>query len=170
MRDLAALLSAAGIDLSGWSLRAAVDVSADGSVVVGIGLDPQGRYEGWIAGLPVALPFTGFFAPVGNPLVLNAMKAGAAVPIKFSLSGDRGLGVMAAGFPTSQQIACPGGVSVAPIQELTLTAGNSTLNYDVATDTYTYAWKTDKAWTSTCRRLNVRLTDGTDHNAVFMFK
>jgi hypothetical protein len=51
-------------------------------------------------------PFSGFFSPVDNLPVVNTMKAGAAVPIKFSLGGDRGLDILAAGSPTSQQIAC----------------------------------------------------------------
>jgi hypothetical protein len=37
---------------------------------------------------------------------LNVVKAGRAIPIKFSLSGDYGLGIMAAGYPASAPIAC----------------------------------------------------------------
>jgi hypothetical protein len=31
------------------------------------------------------------------------------------------------------------------------TAGNSGVQYDAASDTYTYVWKTDKGWAGTCR-------------------
>ena len=97
------------------------------------------------------------------------MKGGAAVPVKFSLGGDRGLGVIATGYPLSQPVACASGAPV-DVVELTLTAGNSSLSYDVATDTYTYVWKTAKAWAGTCRLLTLRLSDGSDHTALFRFK
>lgn len=41
-----------GLDLAGWTLTAAYDVSQDGQVVVGIGLNPAGNTEGWVAVLP----------------------------------------------------------------------------------------------------------------------
>jgi hypothetical protein len=53
--------------------------------------------------------------------------------------------------------------------EQTVTAGGSSLSYDAGTGTYTYVWKTDKTWANTCRRLTVRLSDGTDHWADFRF-
>src|SRR6516164_5918796 len=54
MRNLQTLLESdpiAGPALSGWTLRSATSVSADGLTVVGIGIDPQGIYQGWIAHL-----------------------------------------------------------------------------------------------------------------------
>ena len=53
--------------------------------------------------------------------------------------------------------------------EETVTAGNSSLTYDATTDRYSYIWKTDKAWVGTCRKLTIRLTDGTDHVSYFKF-
>ena len=53
--------------------------------------------------------------------------------------------------------------------EATVSAGTSTLQYDAATQTYTYVWKTDKAWAGTCRLLLIRLADGTEHSARFQF-
>ena len=95
------------------------------------------------------------------------MKAGQAVPIKFSLGGDRGLGILD-GAPTSHPTGCPS----APNEPLlpASTAGNSTLQYDAASDTYTWVWKTDKAWARSCRTLTVALDDGTEHTALFTFK
>src|SRR5262249_4591576 len=34
--------------LAGWSLTLALGVSADGSVIVGAGIDPQGRQQAWM--------------------------------------------------------------------------------------------------------------------------
>ena len=45
--------------------------------------------------------FTGFFPPIANLPALNAVKAGSAVPIKFSLDGNQGLDVILDGSPTS---------------------------------------------------------------------
>jgi uncharacterized repeat protein (TIGR01451 family) len=111
--------------------------------------------------------FTGFFSPVSNPPVVNNVTAGRAIPLKFSLSGDKGLNIFAAGYPASQQITCD---SSAPIADLegTETSGGSTLTY--SPDTYHYSWKTESSWVGTCRTLVVRLNDGTDHIALFKFK
>lgn len=52
----------------------------------------------------------------------------------------------------------------------TVTARSSSLAYDASTDTYTYLWKTDKAWANTCRQLQIKLSDGSLHVANFEFK
>lgn len=41
-----------GLDLAGWSLGGARDISADGRVIVGTGLNPLGQPEGWIVVIP----------------------------------------------------------------------------------------------------------------------
>ena len=97
------------------------------------------------------------------------VNAGRAIPVKFSLSGNKGLDIFAAGYPVSQQIACSDGAPLIDIEQ-TVTAGGSSLSYDAATDTYTYVWKTENSWAGTCRQLIVRLNDGSDHVAFFKFK
>jgi Tol biopolymer transport system component len=113
--------------------------------------------------------FSGFFQPVDNLPTLNSIKAGQAVPVKFSLNGDQGLNIFAAGYPRSQNIQCDLTTVVDGIEE-TVTAGSSSLSYNPSTDTYTYVWKTDKAWANTCRQLVLKLNDGTYHRANFKFK
>ncbi len=54
--------------------------------------------------------FSGFFTPVDNLPTLNSVKAGSAIPVKFSLNGFQGLDILAAGSPASQTIACASGV------------------------------------------------------------
>ncbi|HLF74887.1 MAG TPA: PxKF domain-containing protein [Anaerolineales bacterium] len=112
--------------------------------------------------------FSGFFQPVDNLPTLNKVKAGAAVPVKFSLGGDQGLAVFAAGYPLSTRIDCDSSSSQDAIEQ-TVTAGGSSLSYDPTTDTYTYVWKTDKSWAGTCRQLTVKLSDGSEHIANFRF-
>jgi uncharacterized repeat protein (TIGR01451 family) len=117
----------------------------------------------------VLYDFTGFFAPVDNLPVVNSMKAGQAVPVKFSLSGNKGLNIFAAGSPSSVQINCVNGDPVAPVEE-TVTAGSSSLSYTAGSDQYIYVWKTDSAWKNTCRQLNITLNDGSTYSAKFTFK
>jgi len=97
------------------------------------------------------------------------VKAGSAVPVKFSLGGYQGMSVLAAGYPTSNVAACNAEAGDDPL-ELTLTAGSSGLNYDAAADQYVYVWKTDKSWAGQCRQLRVKLADGTVHAANFKLK
>ncbi len=117
----------------------------------------------------VQFAFTGFFAPVANQPTLNEIKAGQKVPVKFSLSGDKGLGILATGYPKSQQVACDTSL---PTSDLTTieSPGSSGLSYDAATDTYNVVWATSKAWAGTCRLLIVKLVDGTSHTAVFRLR
>jgi uncharacterized repeat protein (TIGR01451 family) len=132
--------------------------------------DPSGHSDTKVRTVEVSpYNFTGFFAPIDNPPVLNEMKAGAAAPVKFSLGGNQGLNIFAAGSPSSVQVSCNSGVPISPVEE-TETAGQSSLSYDAASDRYKYTWKTESSWKNTCRVLTVTLRDGTVHTATFKFK
>jgi hypothetical protein len=111
--------------------------------------------------------FTGFQAPVAKPPVFNEVNRGQAIPLQWSLGGDFGLNILAPGYPTVQQVSC---TSSAPVNTATETdtAGGSGLQF--SNGTYTYVWKTSKTWADTCRQIDVRLNDGTDHLALFSFK
>lgn len=63
MRDLSIVLRSLGIDLTGWTLRDAWGVSADGLTIVGNGTNPNGQSEGWIAVIPE--PSTGILLGIG---------------------------------------------------------------------------------------------------------
>lgn len=117
----------------------------------------------------VLYDFTGFFSPVSNPPALNTVNAGRSIPVKFSLSGNKGLSIMAAGYPVSGAIPCD---ASAPPNEVTETgtAGNSSLSYDASSDQYVYTWKTEASWAGTCRQLIVKLNDGSTHVANFKFR
>ncbi|HZG94977.1 MAG TPA: PxKF domain-containing protein, partial [Mycobacteriales bacterium] len=53
-----------------------------------------------------AWQFEGFFAPVDNAPIVNVVKAGSTVPVKFGLGGNRGMDIFAPGFPASSKVAC----------------------------------------------------------------
>ena len=111
--------------------------------------------------------FTGFFSPVNNLPTLNKANGGQNIPLKFSLSGNKGLAIFATDFPASQEIGCADNVPVNELEE-TNSPGGSTLTY--SPDTYHYNWKTEKSWAGTCRVLVVKLNDGSSHTAYFKFK
>jgi Regulator of Chromosome Condensation (RCC1) repeat protein len=124
-------------------------------------------------GHPPGFAFQGFYPPLApeqaDPPALNVAEAGSAAPLKFSLGGNYRLDVIAAGYPASQALDCnqfgPSGV-LEPVQS----AGGHGLSYDAQSGTYTYVWKTDRAWAGTCRVLALKLVDGTEHLAAFRFQ
>ncbi len=110
----------------------------------------------------------GFSEPVTNG-ALNQVKAGAGVPVKFGLGANLGLDIFAVGYPTSRKITCDSQQVIDPIEE-TVAVSSSGLKYDSASGQYIYNWKTDKAWSSTCRQLVIKLKDGSEHPINFKFK
>ena len=111
--------------------------------------------------------FSGFFRPVDNLPTTNTVKAGQAIPVKFSLGGNQGLAIFEAGYPKSVAMNCM--FTTSDTIEETVTAGGSTLQYDATAGQYIYVWKTDKAWAGTCRQLQVKYKDGTTQVANFNF-
>jgi hypothetical protein len=114
------------------------------------------------------LPFAGFFAPLANAPAVNAVRAGASVPVKFSLSGGRGLDIFRPGYPSSRAVAC--GTNLGGAVEEASTAGQSGLQYDGMTDQYTYVWKTDSNWLGTCRIFELGLKDESPHTILVQFR
>ena len=112
--------------------------------------------------------WSGFFQPVDNLPILDQVKAGSAIPVKFSLNGNMGLNIFETNYPASKAIVCDSTASVDAI-EATVTAGGSSLTYDSIANQYIYVWKTDKLWSNSCRQLVVKLIDGTTHYANFKF-
>ena len=110
--------------------------------------------------------FSGFRSPVDNIPTVNSVKAGSAVPIKFSLSGNQGLNIFEQGFPKATVSSCDNSAQVDAIEE-TVTAGGSSLSYDATADQYNYVWKTDKAWAGKCIQLEVKLKDQSSKFAKF---
>ena len=113
--------------------------------------------------------FAGFFRPIDNLPVVNVVNAGSSVPIKFSLNGNQGMNIFAAGYPKSAVMSCNGAAPTDFIDEI-VTPGSSGLTYDPGTNQYHYVWKTEKSWSNTCRQLAVQLSDGKTYYANFQFK
>jgi len=79
--------------------------------------------------------FGGFYSPVDNPEVAtNKVKAGSAIPVKFSLGGNMGLGVFyeeadGSTYPRSAPTTCDSADPVDAIEQ-TVNASSSGLSYD----------------------------------------
>jgi hypothetical protein len=114
-------------------------------------------------------PWDGFYSPVDNLPVVNTVKAGQAIPLKFSVGGYRGMDVFAAGYPRSVSHPC-GSTAPTDAVEETVSPGSSELSYDAGTGRYQYVWKTQKPWAGQCRTLVMMLADGSVHSAEFQFR
>ena len=142
----------------------ACTIAADQAAGSGYAAAPQATQT-----FNVVWPFGGFTSPVSPAPALNGARAGQAIPLKFSLGGDRGLAILASGYPVSVPMTCDASAIGSVIEE-TVTAGGSTLSYDPQTGLYSYVWKTDQSWSGTCRKLVLRLSDGAEYVAYFSFK
>ena len=114
----------------------------------------------------VIFDFNGFFSPIMNAPTLQSFKAGDGIPVSFSLDGDQGLGVIAAGYPQSSQIDCGASPELGAGLSTTSQKG---LEFKRAQGRYKYLWSTQAGWAGTCRQLIVKLIDGTVHRANFRF-
>jgi uncharacterized repeat protein (TIGR01451 family) len=137
------------------------------TTVTATATDSHGNSASCTFTVTVLYNFTGFFSPVNNIPTLNSVNAGAAVPIKFSLSGNKGLNIFAANNPYSVSLNCSSSDPGVDITE-TVNAGGSSLSF--GGDQYNYVWKTSSSWAGTCRQLVVTLNDGSVHVANFKFK
>jgi hypothetical protein len=104
--------------------------------------------------------FSGFFQPVAAFPTANPVKAGEAIPLKFSLHGNRGNDVLAA--TSSTWTACDASAASA-------TTVTGSLSYNASLDRYSFLATTNKAWAGTCADLTLSLRDGTTHQARFTF-
>src|SRR5438552_9424261 len=102
----------------------------------------------------VVYPFGGFEAPLAAYPGSNTARAGDAVHVRFSLSGDHGLGVVTA----AAWAPCAGGDS---------TPAKTMLSYKK--DLYDLKTFTSDGWAGSCLDLVVTLDDGTAHRVRFGF-
>lgn len=138
-----------------------ITTSRDGGVVCG----ETYSFSPFVVGIPDQWPFDGFDPPVSNTEP-NLAKAGQAIPVKFSLGGDRGLDVITSATFSDAGIATT--LTGEPVDAIAAT--RSSLSYDPASDTYTYVWKTAKAWASHTGTFVLELADGSTHTFDVTFR
>jgi hypothetical protein len=157
--------------LSGVATNATLSTSGGpvGSVTASCGgaLDNAGNSGSASVTYSVVYNWTGFFQPIDNNGVFNVAKSGSTIPVKFSLGGDQGMGILWSGYPTSIQVTCPLSAATDAVEEVT--TATSGLKYDALANQYIYNWKTASSYAGTCRQLTVKLADGSVHTALFKF-
>lgn len=121
----------------------------------------------------VVYGWSGFFQPIDNgpangDVLFNKARAGQSIPAKFSLGGNQGLDVIAAGYPKVTQVACSSAAEDL-IETYAASTANNGLVYDATANQYNYVWKTQAAWANTCRKFDLALVDGSHHTAYFKF-
>jgi len=125
--------------------------------------DANGKTTTGTAQYRVVYPFAGFDSPVDTGGNLTGVKAGEGIALKFSLGGDRGLGVVTG---TGWQTATCG--------DWTPTSGSlgadAKLSYKASTDRYQEIVATSSSWKGTCRILQLDLADGTHPQVRVSFK
>jgi len=121
----------------------------------------------WVSPL-WAYAFDGFYQPVDNGM-WNKAKAGSAIPVKFSLDGNRGLNILKTGYPKATLVTCPSASTPTDVVEETVAASTSGLTYDPYADQYVYVWKTDKTWAGKCYRFELGLKDDTPRTFLVQF-
>ena len=119
----------------------------------------------------LTVPYTvvfdwGGFRGVADAPRVNRVRAGAGVPIGFSLGGDQGLGVITS--VGSAPATCPA-PSRRDASPGTTRAATSALSYQRWGGLYTYTWATDRAWAGTCRQLTFVFADGSTRSLLFRF-
>lgn len=145
-----------------------IDTSTVGSrTVTATATDNVGHTTTADCTVAVIYTFTGFFRPLLNPPATTTVRAGDTVQLSWSLDGDRGLGVLATGYPRSAPITC--GTSPA-LTDGAPTASRRGLQYLASpSGRYAYGWQTQGSWAGTCRQVVVLLDDGTYHRANLRF-
>lgn len=111
---------------------------------------------------------TGFYAPVDLKGVLNTVKGGSTVPLKFEVFADTELTDTSVVASFKQvKVTCGGSPMEDPV-EVTTTGGTS-LRYDATAGQFIQNWQTPKG-SGTCHVATVTFTDGSSISANFKLK
>ena len=115
------------------------------------------------------LGWLGFYQPIDNDGVLNTIKGGSTVPVKFNVTaGDSLVTDPAIAEVSWVSIPCPDQRTSDAIEQ-TATSASSSLRWDASSQQFIYNWRTPKA-PGTCLQLQVTTTDNITHTADFLLK
>lgn len=117
------------------------------------------------------LAVSGFFQPVDMNGVLNTVKSGASVPLKFKVS-DEGVEQTATSVVrsfTQREVPCGTLGTAADDVEITSTGG-TVLRYDATAGQFIQNWQTPSKKVGSCYVATVTMIDGTSISANFKLK
>jgi hypothetical protein len=115
----------------------------------------------------VGFDFRGFVGLANRPGV-NVIKAGAVVPVAFSLHGKQRGRKLARHYPRVVPMTC-GSKADLDGGEHARRIGWRKLHYDARHDLYVFFWHTSSRWEGSCRQLVLKLSDGSYHRLDFRF-
>jgi probable HAF family extracellular repeat protein len=114
--------------------------------------------------------FVGFSSPVDNPPILNTVKPGSVVPLRWRLLAETGSPITNLGSASvsTAVISCPGSAGVDAIEEV---ASSPSPLVNHGNGNYSLNWKTEKSW-SGCVQMRLKLAGEGPiaHVANFKFK
>ena len=112
--------------------------------------------------------FMGFAQPIDAMPVLNRVKAGQAIPVKWRLLTSTGAPVLTLTTATISVsgLSCSTGATFDNIEEVT--AGASGLK-NLGNGYYQLNWKSPKTYAASCKTLRLAIGDGVTHDALFEF-
>ena len=153
---------------------AADTTSVGGKTVSLTGYDNAGNSTPATCSYTVAYNFVGFDRPVDNDNILNILKAGQAVPLKFRLTDANNQPVLS-GVSASVSVAslsCSAGTSADLLEEVA--SGSSGLQ-NLGDGYYQFNWKTPTSYANSCKTMRLNLGEGSSsdpiyHTALFQFK
>ncbi|QSX79244.1 PxKF domain-containing protein [Agrilutibacter solisilvae] len=169
--NAAAAASANAIDVvSGVSTQScsAVVTSSVGTRQVNCtATDRAGNTASGSATYRVNYGFNGFTSPVHNPPVLNVLKAGRSVPLRWRVVDANGAPVtnLTSAGVAAVAIACP----AAGENRITLYGGNSAALQNLGNGYYQLDWMAATSLRNLCRRLELDLGDGVPRATQFKF-
>lgn len=125
---------------------------------------------------PLCYQFSGFSAPVtdAGTGVVNTVKAGQTIPIKWLLTDCNGNGISDPGAFTlsaSQSSACSDNSVTNDLTSVDLTSAGSSGTQYLGDGYWQFNWKTSKTDAGKCRNVKIQLNDGeTPASANFWFR
>ena len=119
--------------------------------------------------IPVLYSISGFYQPVDMNGVVNTVKGGSTVPLKFEVfNGSVELTDPAIVTMSAKPITCATGAATDAIEEI-VTTGGTGLRYDTTSGQFIYNWKTPKK-AGTCYAVTATTSDGSTLTALFRLK
>lgn len=114
----------------------------------------------------VTYKFSGFFAPVDNPPVLNTVNSGQAIPLKWRITDANDVPVLtlASAGVTAVTINCDLATTADQLEEYA-TGASGLLN--LGDGYYQFNWATPKSYRNSCKEMRLNLSEGSTTSPVF---
>jgi alpha-amylase len=132
--------------------------------------DLNGNTATDIQNVTVYYDFKGFNQPIDNLPVVNTVKAGKVIPIKWQIASGDGTYIRDLSAVSSLQtntVGCESDKNSIEDPIEAETSGKAGLHYDLITDQFVFNWKTSKDMKGSCMIFALNLKDGNSYNAKF---